>query len=195
MVETSSNVKPLELRQMKNFMNRVINGLVVSIENVQVAVVTFGSQANVLFHLNTHSNKINIVSAIDSMTSSASSVATDEALKLTRDDVISRKNGARIGAAQVTVLLTRSPPDNMKATQQEAALLIDHDVTLFTIAIGSAINPNDLNQISSQPNCVHYNYLDNFVDLGDFAVEMDQAICSGKLSNILKLIFILYILS
>lgn len=107
-------------------------------------------------------------------------MATDVALKLTRDDVFNVKNGARIGAAKVTVLLTKSLPDNRKATEQEAILLTDHDVTLFTNVIGPGLSPNDLKNISSQPNCVHHNYLERFDDLENFAVEMDQAICHGK---------------
>ncbi|XP_062602671.1 mucin-5AC-like [Saccostrea cucullata] len=184
-VETSSNVNSAELRQTKNFIARIINGLVVSSSKVQVAVVTYGSQANVSFHLNSYSNKIDVVSHIDSMPLSGGSVATSKALKLTREEVFVAKNGARVGAAQVAILITKSPPDNKTKSEIESSVLTGSDVTLFTIAIGSTVNSNDLNKISSQPNCVHYTHIDNFLDLEDLAAEMDEAICRApvKLSS------------
>lgn len=180
-VETSSNVKTAELRQMKDFLIKIVNGLVVSSSKVQVAVVSYGSQANVLFHLNTHSNKIDVVSNIDSMSLIGGSVATNTAIKRTKDDVFVAKNGARVGAAHVAILITKSPPDNKTATEFESAFLIGSGVTLFTVTIGSAFNSSDLFKVSSQPNCAHYNYMDHFSDLADFAVELNEAICQGKL--------------
>jgi hypothetical protein len=179
-VETSSSVKSAELRQMKDFMIRIVNGLVISRSKIQVAVVSYGNQANILFHLNTHSNKIDVVSDINSMTSTGGSTATSTAIRLTKDDVFGANNGARVGAAHVAILITKSLPDSKTATELVSALLTKSETTLFTVTVGSAFNSSDLLKISSQPNCAHHHHINHFSDLADFAVEMNEAICQGK---------------
>ncbi|KAK7491684.1 hypothetical protein BaRGS_00017137, partial [Batillaria attramentaria] len=133
LIDTSSSVGPSEWSAEQKFVSDIIIGL--SVHNGigpkqdRVAMVTFSDDARLAFDLDTGSD---LVTALNKVL-----------------------NKARAGAAKAVVLVTDGRADDRVATVLSVMPLKLTDVTIFTVGVGSHVNPTELAQFASDPACSH----------------------------------------
>ena len=132
------------------FIRRVLYGMQFKLGRMRASFASFSDRAAVHFRLNTYSEQRDVLNAL--------SVAfldgeTNMALALTtaRDDLLSSGAGNRQGVADLVVLLTDgySTVNDGEVAVQAAARLKGDGVTIAVVAIGPAVDMQQVNAIAS----------------------------------------------
>ncbi|KAK3087182.1 hypothetical protein FSP39_002770 [Pinctada imbricata] len=176
-LETSSRMTVKDLAQAKNLMTTIINELNIAPNLTRVALVTFGSSAQVKLHLNTKTDKSGIISEINKLISTSGSVNTIDALKITRNEVFKESNGARKEASHTTILLTKSRPDDPVGVTMESSLFTGSGSVLYVLGVGVGGNDSSLRDSASSPQCGHFIHASTFDELMNHEAEIMEKNC------------------
>nr|KAG5703057.1 hypothetical protein BaRGS_016218 [Batillaria attramentaria] len=117
----------------------------------RVAMVTYSDDARLAFDLDTGSD---LVTALNKVL-----------------------NKARAGAAKVVVLVTDGRADDRVATVLSVMPLKLTDVTIFTVGVGSHVNPTELAQFASDPACSHTYHVTTHQDLDSLKLDIEKVSC------------------
>ncbi len=135
------------------FIANVIDTLDIGENQSQVGVITFATVPSIIFNLNTHNTKSELLNASNAISYTGGSTDTAAALDLLR---ISGFAGARPqsqGIPTYAIVVTDGISDFPLATIQSATALhqVMPAITVFAVGIGSGVNGTELNAIASEP--------------------------------------------
>ena len=85
---------------------------------IRIGVIRFSSSASVIFHLNTHFIKEDVINAVDGISYPGGGTYTDKALQLLID-TLGQGNGGRAdnGVPQIGVVITDGKSNNPSTTK------------------------------------------------------------------------------
>lgn len=83
---------------------------------MQVGLVSFGSNAQGVFNLNTHPTEQAVVNALGAAPSVGGQANLQEALRYTTDTMFTPQSGVRTGAAKVVIMVTNAQSPNKDLT-------------------------------------------------------------------------------
>lgn len=163
-----------QLEFVGNFSSRFFIGP----DAVQIGVVTFATNIQNEFWLNTYSNTSDIVNAIQNVQYLQGGTNTAAALNFVRNNSFTKAHGGRDGVPKVLIVLTdgqsSSPPD----TAIEAGNIHHTDIKVISIGIGSSVNTDELKTIATDNS--HAFTVANFSALKDIALELEKQTCKGN---------------
>lgn len=170
MVDASSSVSAADHALTMGFIYNVTSYLTIGDNDIRMAVVKFDDEANALFELDDNNNKASLLSAINSISytqSTVSSRKTMDALTYTTTLYLSIKGG-RSDAGKVVIVIESGPSTNTPLTINKANdLRSSYGAEVFAIGIGSDLSKtnDELRGIANDPDSYYVEYIGGFINL------------------------------
>ena len=148
---------------MLGFATSIVQAFPISPQLTQVGVILFSDRIDTMFHLDTHSNKNSVVSAIRNLDLAGGDTNIAAALRSARHSMFSVRRGARTTVPKILILVTDGKA-NVEPTRTllEANLTKSAGIEIFTIGITSSISFRQLRAIATAPWQTHFYYASNF---------------------------------
>ncbi|CAC5421642.1 unnamed protein product [Mytilus coruscus] len=170
LVDASSSISATDHALTMGFIYNVTSHLTIGDSDIRMAVVTFEVETYAEFELNDNTNKASLLSAINSISytqSTVSSRKTMDALTYTKTLYLTQKGG-RIDAGKVVIVIVSGTSTNEAQTKNTAGdLRTSHGVEVFAIGIGSDLSSTntELRGIANDPNSYYVEYIGGFINL------------------------------
>ena len=163
----------LDFRTMKKFAKELTSRFAVSHSSTRVAVVTWSTQTTLEFDFNEYINNEGVEDGIDSIRYSGGWTATGDALHYIRTNLF---NVSTVNAQKVLFVITNGKSNRQTyEPADEAQLMKDDGVEIFTIGIGGNVDHTELASIASVPLSSHKFVLKSFLSLSSLS-----GLISGK---------------
>eukprot|EP00794_Sanderia_malayensis_P005383 gene5383-6056_t len=146
----SSGSLSREYGKEKDFVKEVASGLDISSKGSHVGVVLFSYHAKLSIKFSDYTNYKDFESAVDNLPLLKSTTRIDKALTLAYDQMFNERNGMRVKAPKVLILLTDGAQSNEPgavAPKKAVARFHDADIKVIVIGIGSKVNRQELKSI------------------------------------------------
>lgn len=170
-----------------DFVYNVTKWLTIGPSNIQVSAVSYSTNVQTIFPLNTYTNNQTLLDAISNLKtiSTGGGTYTFSALDHVRTNVLTSSGGARSGVPKAVVVLTDGLSANSLLTQQRAAELHADNVEVYAIGIGNAAsNTNvELADIASDPDSYYLHTVDMFQYLCALVPELVPKLGMMNFSN------------
>ncbi|XP_075561939.1 LOW QUALITY PROTEIN: collagen alpha-6(VI) chain [Pelecanus crispus] len=150
--------------ELKKFLQNLTSSFHVNEKCIRIGLVTYADGQEVVSHLNTDTNKAEILKIIQDLSAGSGEANTGAAINVTRLKLFTESAGSRRkqGVEQIAFLLTHRPSqDNVTDV---ATLLRRSGVTVFATGVGDA-SDQQLVQIASYPQEQYVTRLKVFSDL------------------------------
>lgn len=164
---------------MLQFVKTTTQGFDINQNQVEVSVVTFSDKPHLEFHLNKYHDKNSVVNAISGIHYIAGGTNTADALKYARQTSFTTANGARAHSAKIAIVITDGKSNSAGATANEANLLRNDGVTVFSIGVGAGPKTSELNAMATDPDNQHVFVVNNFDALTQIKSELQKKACEG----------------
>lgn len=164
---------------MLQFCKDMLEGADVDGGNVRVGVVSYSTEAEVQFNLNTYLSKSRIFDAIDEIAFIPGSTNTADAIRAARR-MFTKSKGDRLGVDNVIMLLTDGISNiNSQKTIPEARRTHSEGIHIYAIGIGLT-DTHELDAIASEPASENSFAVRTFEELEDLSESLFISICPGK---------------
>lgn len=154
-----------------------ILGLPVGSSQVRVAVVTYADMANITFDLSAYTTSLTIRNAL-AFSKSGGTTNTQDAVRLTTQEVFTTARGDRTGVKNVMVIVTDG-----KSTVQPQNTIPQTDnakkqgIEIYSIGIGMDVNPTEINAMASLPTQGHTVFVQSPSDVSTGAAKLLDLLC------------------
>jgi collagen type VI alpha len=159
------------------FAKRSILGLPVGSAQARVAVVTYADQANVTFDLTAYTSSLTIRNAL-AFSKAGGTTNTQEAIRLTTQDVFTLARGDRSGVKNIMVIVTDGKstvqPQN---TLPQAATAKTQGIEIYSIGIGPDVNSAEIEGMASDPKTGHTVYVQGPSNIDEGAKKLLDLLC------------------
>ncbi|XP_052231181.1 collagen alpha-4(VI) chain-like [Dreissena polymorpha] len=184
-LDASESVKPDNFNKTLQFVNEMIDAFFIGPTNMQIAVLTFSTNVNNIFHLNNNTNKIAMKDAVNNSTYTNGYTYTNEAIKFAREFSFKPANGSRPNAAKIAIIVTDEKfyvlstgnSTNQADTISEAEKLQNTNVIVFAIGVGNKIHQTELEAIASKPYNTFMFRVDDYSNLTTIIRTLATKIC------------------
>jgi len=156
--DSSGSVGYLSWTQFQNIASTIFNSLSIGPSATQIAVVIYGTNANVAFHFGHNLSNNELVAAVWNMTRQAGRKNLNQALYLLWSDVYAAGRGSRPGVSRIAVIITDGEDtENTDQTLLNATKCKDEtNIRLMVVsAASSAVNLPRLTSVAS-PGAPNY---------------------------------------
>lgn len=183
-LDSSANVGEENFEMMKNFIKAVGYKFIISEKGSHISASVFGDEATLVFNMSKATSQDDFITEADTIPYlGEGGTSIDKVLRLAQNEVFTLEGFSRQNVAKVFVLLTGSNCDTCKEKLEEAVKpLKAAGVHLIIIPIGTRLNLNELQTISSLPSSQFVIPQQSFTELlnGIFIQRVSEMICSGK---------------
>ena len=178
LLDSSVSVGTTNFEKQKNFVADFAGTFDISPNSVRVGVVTFASEPNNEFNLNTFQSRDETVNGINNIGYIFGGTRTDLALTYAAENSFTVASGDRADVINILIVITDGKSNEPEPTRQEAEVLHRLGVKVFAIGIGTGVDQTELDHIASAEQYVFrvQNY-DAFEALLD---ELQKTVCKGK---------------
>lgn len=176
LIDGSGSISSSDFSLMKLFARELATNFTISSEAANFAVIQFSDRSQNLFGLS--GDKEKVVTGIAGMTQMKSSTNMDDGLETTLKVLQSSKRSV----TQVVIMFTDGEPDRGNNPVAVAQKLKDADIEIYTVGVGSGVNPDLLKKIASEDKNKlqpHYLQAKSFSQLIDFMNNLISAGCKG----------------
>jgi uncharacterized protein YegL len=158
------------------FINSVVDSLSIGPDAVQVAMVMFGTKAQVQFYLNEYTDKDALQAEISSTPYLSQWTNLDAGLKLVYSKVYAAGRGTRPGVAKVVIIITDGA-DNKDTdyTLSDADICKSKEIQLLAVGITDNVDKDRLLQIVSTPDS--YFPVTDYASLSTLLNTLSTQIC------------------
>ena len=194
-IDDSGSIGEEHFNRTKESVENIILSLRIGPRDTRVAVLLFSERTLLLFDLDKHTNRDDVIEEIRSIQYIAGGATnTAEALEFLRNNILSQVLGLRPSneSRHVAIVITDGHSENQSTTLMQAALLhAETDFRVFAIGVGDSIVEVELMNIASDTSYVIL--LDNFgVDeLQRFEEEVRTQACTSKLCSLITKLMLL----
>lgn len=154
LADRSESLSNDDINKLTTFIITLINRLDIDSGNTRVAYIRYNHDRHVVFHLNTYTDRLSMISAIQTPLNSQGGTNTHLALQAMRHEIFTIANGHRPGAQKVGLIITDGEstfPDwttiQAEASKSDGIHLIAVGVDMVTSSGGQL----ELNAIASEP--------------------------------------------
>jgi hypothetical protein len=180
-LDMSGSIEAAGYASEKKFVMELIDFFDIGPDASQVAMISYDTDNRVDFNFKQYRSAISMKNAIGSALYTGEGTDTDEAIDTAADLFRSANSGVRPeadGVSKVCVILTDGGSGNEEATIAAGTRLKALNVNVFSIGLGSSLNPTELRGIASAPIDTHYFNLDQVSDIETFASTMASYSCN-----------------
>ncbi|XP_065934945.1 uncharacterized protein [Magallana gigas] len=178
-MDESGSVGSDHFNTMKTFVGDVVRGL--NSVFFRFSVITYSTSARKIFGFLDFNNINAIMTSIEHIQYAAGgSTETDRALEYARVSIFNTK---RADAADIVILFTDGKSDNSEKTKEEAALLRNEGVRIFSIGVGSGPKIEELQSIASSPSDEHVFQVSSFSALSHILNAVQTRTCQASVDG------------
>ncbi|XP_041649561.1 collagen alpha-6(VI) chain [Cheilinus undulatus] len=175
-VDESSSITTPNFQLVRTFLHTIVSRLEVGVSRVRVGIVTYNDRPQAQVHLNSFTDKDELLRFIKILPYNGGGTNTGAALNYTRESVFITAKGSRKdkGVQQVAVVITdgKSQDDVSKA----AADLRRTGVTVYAVGVQGAVEA-ELKQIASYPTNKHTFIVDSFAKMKSLEQVLQKTVC------------------
>ena len=174
LLDESGSVGLSNFNTTKMFVYNFVSQFSIGPESNQFSVVTFASSPHEAFSLNRYHDMGGLQSAVLALSYNGGGTSIGEALKFARLYSFTSSHGSRSDAAKIIILVT----DGQSTVSNEADLLKNQYVTIFSVGVSSGINEELLRKVSSHND---YTYItDDFITLFGIQTHIAENSCADS---------------
>ena len=176
LVDGSGSISPSDFVLMKTFARSLVTNFTLSSEAANIALVQFSSTAVKAFDL--LYDQAAILHGINTMQQLRGSTNMDAGLVTSRSVFASSKRSVN----KVLIMFTDGAPDAGNNPVAVAQTLKDQNVEIYTVGVGSNVNPTLLKKIATEdknPEQPHYFQAASFAKLMELVSNIVAAGCKG----------------
>jgi uncharacterized protein YegL len=184
-VDSSGSIGSTVFPLAKSAVVEMINKLnIIGPQKIRVGVINYSSTIQTITSLvDTDQDKARIIANVNNMPYLNQATATGNALKVARQIF---STYPRDGVPRVLVLFTDGGSNEGVSVTSEAVELKNQKISIFTVGIGSQINHNELNAISSDPITTYKKLIANYQQLYAAINEITQTACKTPAFIVVK---------
>jgi len=174
LIDGSGSISSSDFSLMKKFSTLIASNMTISEKSVNMAAIQFSSGVNVEFPLTSDRNTV--LNGISRMSQLGSSTNMDAGL----DKVLSVLTSSKRSVSQVCIMFTDGEPDSGNDPVAHAQNLKDHNIEIYTVGVGSGVNPKLLKAIATEdrnPLQPHYFQASSFQQLMELLSNIVSAAC------------------
>ncbi|KAK6171215.1 hypothetical protein SNE40_019451 [Patella caerulea] len=179
-IDSSGSIGSRNFIKIKQFMTNVTDGLAIASDKTQIAVVKFSTYARLEFGLNRYSSRASVDRAINRIYYDRGWTNTARGIDYASNYVFAAGRGMRNNSVKVAVVVTDGRSNNPVLTAAQAPKLRAKGVIVFSIGIGKAL-VEELEAISSEPNCTHVFVLKDFTEIESIINEIQKRACRAQM--------------
>ena len=136
----------------KDFVKILADGFGISRDGSRAGIVTFSYNAVLTAKMSDHQNMKDFRASVDKIPYMGYTTRIDKALKVARDELFVKSNGARAGVPKILFILTDGSQTKDKDAVNPAGIAAEMreklGVVIFVIGIGRNVVPLELNEIA-----------------------------------------------
>ena len=162
------------------FINSIVDELPIGTRNIQVGIVSFGSDAEVNFDFDEHLTSRRLERAIEAIDWKDAMTNTSGGIWVTQNSLYGSRGGQRTGVPNVAYLITDGRPNRDRSrTLPEAEYAKSSGTELFIIGVGSSRNLDliELEGMVSSPAHNHLHQTRSFSSLYQLKDTVLRAVC------------------
>lgn len=163
------------------FVQDLVDDFDVSPFSTRVAALTFGTEPQKQFHLDTFDRASDVKDAIGLIKQSRGSTNTADALRRTRTHFFGKHT--REGVVQIAIVITDGSSNDPKATAHQAALAREEGIHIFAVGVGQDVDPDELEAIASRPQDQYVFNVEDFMGLQRIKNLLAKRTCEGIENN------------
>uniref|UniRef100_UPI00398F1C8D collagen alpha-6(VI) chain-like n=1 Tax=Pristiophorus japonicus TaxID=55135 RepID=UPI00398F1C8D len=172
LIDGSGSIKQEDFQEMKSFIHAFVDNISVGSDKVQIGVIQFSTDPELMFQLNHYTLKADVNSAIDNMQQLGGGTNTGRALRFTAD-YFDEGKGGRPDSPQYLIVMTDG--ESQDEVLQPAKDMRAKGVIVFAVGVFKA-NYTQLLEIGGFRDKVHY--VKNFDQLDAIEKKISWEICS-----------------
>ena len=189
-LDASGSIGSTNFQKMKETVENIVSSLTIGENKTRVAVMVFSSSANLIFNLNSFTERDPLIEAIRDIGYTGGGTNTGLALRILRLGVLSEILGVRPEneSTRIAIVITDGRSNNPTETSHEAELLRNSaKFRIYAIGIGSGIGEDELISIAGDRNTVLQ--VENFRidELQQLEENISREACRGTYMIILQL--------
>ncbi|KAL3875072.1 hypothetical protein ACJMK2_038010 [Sinanodonta woodiana] len=177
-LDSSSSEGSANFHKMLDFVTNFANQFSVGPNDVQIGLVTFSTYARNEFYLNSYSDKMDLISKLQTVAYIGGNTATYMGLQYAHNYQFKPQHGARANATHIAIVMTDGQSNDMSRTITEAHGLQQSGVKVISVGIGSDLNQYELGNIASNRNDVHT--VGSFDILHTIQADLKETACGNK---------------
>ena len=161
------------------FAKSVAGAFHIARDRTQVAVIKFSDVLNVVFYLNTYSNRETLLNAIGNIDIDGGETNIAAALRTGRS-MFRTSNGARNGVPKILIMLTDGTANvEEDETEKETNKTKADGIVIFTVGVGNDVDNDELRKIASKPE--YFFFARDFFHLNSVLQKLLEDSCEEAL--------------
>lgn len=174
LVDGSGSISASDFSLMKQFAVKVTKQFSLGKNDVRIGVVQFSDRAVV--HQQLSDDATQVIKSIEGMNQIRSGTNMDNGLIAVRDMI---KSQGRMGVISSVIMFTDGVPDAGTDPVAVADTLKRAGIEVYTVGVGSGVNPGLLKKIASVPPETHAFLADSFAKLQELLTALMTVTCKG----------------
>lgn len=179
-IDASSTMSSEDFRQQKQFVDKLVSSFDISAQTTRAALVAFNNVSRIIFNMGTYSSYSPMKKAILAVEQTGAGRVLHKAMRFCRNAVFRdrRLDASLVPIPQALIVITGGKSRYPQRVLEEATLLKNDGVTIFTINVGSQKQAL-MSRIASQPPTRYTFNLRQFSQLYLVYADMVNTTCKG----------------
>jgi collagen type VI alpha len=180
-LDASTSVGQTNFQELLDVVTSIIAGLNVG-SQTRIGVLTFATEVNVLFNLDTFASKQELLNGM-SPYYTGGTTNTADAIRTANEVMFTSGRGDRDGVKNILVILSDGASNDPSATLAasiDARTRSNDPIHIVTIGIGARADHAELRALANDPTDRNYMLIANWMNLVDSLRGFGADICNGK---------------
>ncbi|XP_064133393.1 collagen alpha-5(VI) chain [Loxodonta africana] len=176
-LDNSGSISEEQHKSMINLTTHLVNKADVGKDGVQFGALRYSDSPEILFYLNTYSNRSGIIENLRRRRDTGGSTYTARALKLS-NDLFREERGSRIkqNVKQMLIVITDGESHDRNLLNDTALELRNKGITILAVGVGQAIREELEAMAGNKENTMH---VENFDKLKDIQLSLQEILCTS----------------
>ncbi|MEQ2225640.1 hypothetical protein ILYODFUR_019570 [Ilyodon furcidens] len=178
-IDSSRSVRPAEFEKAKEFLQDMVDSLVIGRDATRVGLVNYASTVKIEFLLNTYFDKSSMKQALGQVVPLASGTMTGMAIKTAMEKAFTKEAGARTASmniAKVAIIVTDGRPQDK--VEEVSATARASGIEIYAVGVDRA-DMTSLQLMASQPHDDHVFYVETYGVIEKLTSKFRETLC-GK---------------
>lgn len=178
-IDSSRSVRPAEFKKAKEFLQGMVDSLVIGRDATRVGLVNYASTVKIEFLLNTFFDKSSVMQALGQVEPLASGTMTGMAIRTAMEKAFTKEAGARsasMNIAKVAIIVTDGRPQDK--VEEVSATARASGIEIYAVGVDRA-DMASLKLMASQPHDDHVFYVETYGVIEKLTSKFRETLC-GK---------------
>ncbi|XP_008397885.1 matrilin-3-like isoform X2 [Poecilia reticulata] len=176
-IDSSRSVRPAEFKKAKEFLQDMVDSLVISRDATRVGLVNYASTVKIEFLLNTFFDKSSVKQALGQVEPLASGTMTGMAIRTAMEKAFTKEAGARsasMNIAKVAIIVTDGRPQDK--VEEVSATARASGIEIYAVGVDRA-DMASLKLMASQPHDDHVFYVETYGVIEKLTSKFRETLC------------------